>query len=609
MENDFFGLHASPIDRFKAKMMKLVVINCKTHFVYATKWLLLVVTFTALGCVLSGVAVADQHVVPNADVFFSSSQKTMLACDLLAKGEFASADRFLQEVDLDFQGEHGVTPLLWCWMNSRHRAFEVLLEYGANPHVRLTADVQVNVSGNKLRLESGSSTIENVIRYCPEQPQFVEKAIRYLRKADEVDGRRRSLFHMLMLATENRPIVRHIRFPKTTDPTQQKVHEIRMDMLKRGDMMRLIQVSAFALLHISGVDLCAKNDQGQSPIVAHLDRLGSVSGKASDQNFDRIVEINCWGALNLFWQSDYMQDAANREELLEALDEFIARRDGLVDGSVLPSTRESLARLIQTPSLVADYLVRPLEFPDIGSFPVEDLFSNRYAEKILSSMMPGKRPQDLKPQELESLRSDGLDVDVKGKSGVTLLLCSYIMKNHTWFESLIKSGESPIMPLSEDLSEHVDINLRVSQGIDFCPERGENVLLAIALNPFDRAEYLKTAMQNWSQWNDCDDLGRNVMHRILFHRVPEAQTDLVLELATTGVDLNAQSIGGATPCHIAVFRNASLIPKLVERGADVNVRDFRGLTVLDLLKKSVAEKWTFYEENAKVLEQLQRGQN
>jgi len=70
---------------FKAKMMKLVEINCKAHFVYATKWLLLVVTFTALGCVLSGVAVADQHVVPNADVFFSSSQKTMLACDLLAK--------------------------------------------------------------------------------------------------------------------------------------------------------------------------------------------------------------------------------------------------------------------------------------------------------------------------------------------------------------------------------------------------------------------------------------------------------------------------------------------------------------------------------------------
>jgi ankyrin repeat protein len=594
---------------FKAKMMKWIARNCKTHFVYAMKWLLLVVTSTALGCVLSGVAVADQHVVPNADVFFSSSQKTMLACDLLAKGEFASADRFLQEVDLDFQGEHGVTPLLWCWMNSHHRAFEVLLEYGANPHVRLTADVQVNVSGNKLRLESGSSTIENVIRYCPEQPQFVEKAIRYLRKADEVDGHRRTLFHMLMLATENRPIVRQIRFPKTTDPTQQKVHEIRMDMLKRGDMMRLIQRSSFALLHISGADLYAKNDQGQSPIVAHLDRLGSMPTVPDIPRFEFYLEDQFrWDLSLLFSKTNYLYELGRREELLVAWDEYVKRRVDFGEGD-MSSLREAVGQDIKSMLSEAPRFAPDSEFADIGSFPVEDLFSNRYAEKILSSMMTGERPQDLKPQELESLRSDGLDVDAKGKSGVTLLLCSYIMKNHTWFESLIKSGESPIMPLSEDLSEHVNIHWRVSNGIDFCPERGENVLLAIALNPFDRAEYLKTAMQHWRQWNDCDDLGRNVMHRILFHRVPEAQTDLVLELASTGVDLNAQSIGGATPCHIAVFRNASFIPKLVERGADVNVRDFRGLTVLDLLKKSVAEKWTFYEENAKVLEQLQRGQN
>ncbi|XZE20162.1 hypothetical protein SH449x_000020 [Pirellulaceae bacterium SH449] len=447
-----------------------------------------------------------------------------------------------------------------------------------------------------------------IIRYCPEQPQFVEKAVRYLRKANEVDGQGRNLLHMLVLSSDDRPIVRPISVENSTDGVQRRIMEVTIDAVKRFDTRKRMQRSKYALLYHAGVDPCVKNRLGKTSIVAYLDQLGSVTGKASDHNFDQLVEINCWEALRLFYHSDCVHDAGNREELLEALDDFINRRGGLVAGSMLLSTRENLARAIQKASLVATHLALPQEFTDIGTFPVEDLFPNRFAEKVLKSIR-GERPQGLNPKELESLRSDGLDVDTKGKSGVILLFCSYIMKNHKWFESLIKSGESPILPLSEDLSEHVDIYWRVANGIDFCPERGENVLLAIALNPFDRAVYLKTAMQHWRQWNDCDDLRRNVMHRILFHRVPEAQTDLVLELATTGVDLNAQSIGGATPCHIAVFRNASLIPKLVEKGADVNIRDFRGLTVMDLLKRSVEEMCTFHEENAKVLNQLQGGQN
>ena len=68
-----------------------------------------------------------------------------------------------------------------------------------------------------------------------------------------------------------------------------------------------------------------------------------------------------------------------------------------------------------------------------------------------------------------------------------------------------------------------------------------------------------------------------------------------------GVELNAQSIGGSTPCHLAVYRNASYIPALIARGADPAIRDLQGRTVFDLLHLSIDEKWTFYEESVAAL--------
>ena len=101
-----------------------------------------------------------------------------------------------------------------------------------------------------------------------------------------------------------------------------------------------------------------------------------------------------------------------------------------------------------------------------------------------------------------------------------------------------------------------------------------------------------------------DDLNRNMLHRILYHRLPPAQKPLLAELVATGVDLNAQSISGATPCHEAVLRNASIIPELVALGADPQIRDLRGRSVIDVLRQSIEQKWTFHEESAIALKRL-----
>jgi ankyrin repeat protein len=77
-----------------------------------------------------------------------------------------------------------------------------------------------------------------------------------------------------------------------------------------------------------------------------------------------------------------------------------------------------------------------------------------------------------------------------------------------------------------------------------------------------------------------------------------------MQLVDAGVDLNAQSIGGSTPCHLAVYRNASFIPSLLARGADPAIRDLQGRTVFDLLQLSIDEKWTYHEESVSALQKI-----
>jgi ankyrin repeat protein len=62
--------------------------------------------------------------------------------------------------------------------------------------------------------------------------------------------------------------------------------------------------------------------------------------------------------------------------------------------------------------------------------------------------------------------------------------------------------------------------------------------------------------------------------------------------------------GGSTPCHLAVYRNASYIPKLISKGADPNIRDVHGRTVFDLLQLSIDQKWTFHEESVLALQKI-----
>jgi hypothetical protein len=464
--------------------------------------------------------------------------------------------------------------------------------------------VQIEVALNPLLLENGSSVVENVVRYNRVQQNFLEKVVRFLRKANDHDRMGRSLFHLLMLDADDRlivrkplPAVQHGRYAK-------EVTEFREKSRRESDRIKLVQLSNFALLFGSGTNVNTPDRTGKTPLISYIDWLQSLEPHDSHQNFASRADLALGSSLQLFSETDYLEDKDRKNSLIVSLEAFRARIK-LPIASSLPSTIDLLKRRQHD---VKDIRLRQqsfLENKEIAFYPFDEMFKEILCEKINDSILRHKAPKDLfLAENLQKLIVSGLDVNHKGMEGFTFLISSYLVRESEWFESLLKLGANPTSKLDGDLAQHLDPLFSQSVGLAFCPERGESVLMAIALNPSERETYMRIAMKYCKEWNDRDDFQRNLLHRMMYHRVPESQDLLVRDLVELGVDLNAQTISGSTPCHLAVYRNASYIPKLVAKGADPNIRDVHGRTVLDLLQLSIDQKWTFHDESVLALQKI-----
>lgn len=561
-----------------------------------------------LFCVATNQSLAQSQTI-GPEYFFSESASILRTCRDLSKGEFTAIKKLLDEgTSLDAQGKHGVTLLCWVWCSSNARAFDALLESGSNPHIRLSSDVEIEVAGNRLVLEEGSSVVDNVIRYCRIQPEFFEKVIRFLRKANDVDSKGRSLMHMLVLAADDRSIIRKPLALEQQDSRQRKAAEFLEKALLKSDAIKLIQYYNFALLYHSGASVNITDNTGRAPLITYVDWLKSLPPHEAEANFESLVDNALGRAFDLFGQTDYLDDPERLNTLIIGLEALIEVR------GKFPRDKPSMSSPISSLNILKKEQINryrasepPAPFFDkdygIGSYPFTDMFSDRLSENVNDSIQNSKikRNAGIRPVDLKELKQKGLDINKVGKDGLTLLFCSYLNRSNDWFESLLENGADPALKLTGDLERSLNSHIRNSMGLVFCPERGESVLMAIAINPSMRSIYFRSGMRYWKNWNDRDDLQRNVLHRILYHRVPKSQEGIVTQLVDAGVELNAQSIGGSTPCHLAVYRNASYIPALIARGADPAIRDLQGRTVFDLLHLSIDEKWTFYEESVAAL--------
>ncbi len=537
--------------------------------------------------------------------FFSGLDRIQTTCNDLSKGEIASIKKLVDDgVSLDTQGKHGMTLLLWTWCSSNPLAFEALLELGADPHVRLTSDVQIEVALNPLLLENGSSVVENVVRYNRVQQNFLEKVVRFLREANDHDRMGRSLIHLLMLDADDRlivrkplPAVQHGRYAK-------EVTEFLEKSRRQLDGMKRVQLSSFALLFGAGTKVTTKDNAGKTPLISYIDWLQTLEQQDPGQNFASRADLTLGSSLRLFSETDYLEDQDRLNSLIVALEAF-RERIKLPPTSSLRSTIDLLKRGQRDIKDIRLHRESFLENKEIALYPSEEMFAETLCETVNDSILRYKDPKDLfSPEDLKKLMISGLDLNHQGKNGFTFLLSSYLVRKSEWFESLLKLGANPASRLTGDLAPYLKPRFLQARGLAFCPEKGESVLMAIALNPSERETYMRIAMKYCKEWNDRDDFQRNLLHRMMYHRVPESQDLLVRDLVDLGVDLNAQTIGGSTPCHLAVYRNASYIPKLVAKGADPNIRDVHGRTVLDLLQLSIDQKWTFHDESVLALQKI-----
>lgn len=527
-----------------------------------------------------------------------SSAGLVAACEAISNDNYTELSKLVQAgVDLDKRGKHGCTLLLWSWYQGNHRAFEVLLEMGADPHATLDSDVTVVVGGNRLTLLAGSSVAAIVVRFGRVQPQFFEKVVRYLRDANQRDAEGKTLLHNLMASADDQPIVRQLRDVQQRDPEWLKYLR---ESLASGDNGKLLQTAPFALLYKAGVQVDAVDSAGVTALEQYMTWL-ELSSVAPNR-----VDLALSTAIHLFQRTDYFDDIDRRARFIVELEQTVNRLEGsspvlMTEGSLhafksWDQSRYDLLRIERDQVLFGDY----------GYYHFEEMYLETLDEEVnlaIQHISHTSRGGEVRP--FEELCEVGFDLNARGTAGITHLFTAYTAKNVEAFEELLKLKADPDLRLDKDVWPFVSENIQSSDGAAFCPERGETVLLSAALNP-ERVPYLPLALDYSEAIDIRDSLNRNMLHRMLYHPLPRDQHLLLKQVVEAGADLNAQSIGGATPCHEAVFRNAALIPELVRLGADPTICDLRGRTVSDLLRQSVEEEWTFHEESTRALESLER---
>ncbi len=80
--------------------------------------------------------------------FFEQSEVIEL-CQAISENNFQDVERLIDVVDINTQGANGITPLFWAYFAGNVRAFDLLLEAGANPDLKLTSMVKFQKEGSE----------------------------------------------------------------------------------------------------------------------------------------------------------------------------------------------------------------------------------------------------------------------------------------------------------------------------------------------------------------------------------------------------------------------------------------------------------------------------
>ncbi|MDZ4850797.1 MAG: hypothetical protein SGI77_16035 [Pirellulaceae bacterium] len=526
------------------------------------------------------------------------------------------------KADPNGQTSEGVSLLLKAWQTRHRRCFDILLEFGADPHQILSKNFTLKVDEHELALPSGTPVAFIAMQYAYLRPEFFELVLRYLKRPDQRNPKQETILHAFISS-----------------------HRVRMDqgrkLCNNNPLNYGLDGLAQVLILNAGVDINATDADGRSALdmtIPHepaspefLNTYTQTKRSLIDEVMDRSGGwfLSSRGANPYIKSNDGSSYVDNRKRFEESYKEFHnignykdflnsrTRRDGIENNKL--DSEEKL------PYPVVPLKVRAEEQPRFGHDFFMSMFFDEMSNEISVSVQVGRgMPYQLNPPPSSSVRlrearafdelvNIGFEPNTVGIGGFSFLWGALMSAKKVEFDQLIQMGASPDMKLTENLWDcgtlirKYDAKLK-AMGIvfeyQFWPDKGDSVLMAACLNPFRRKQFIEPSLAATKDPNQRDDLGRNLLHLLLYHPLLEGQEIFVEKLIQAGVDVNAQTIGGATPAHVAVGMNPGVIPTLVQAGADLQIRDMRDRTVLDLLNLAIAENWGSKNECKRVLNVL-----
>lgn len=201
--------------------------------------------------------------------------------------------------------------------------------------------------------------------------------------------------------------------------------------------------------------------------------------------------------------------------------------------------------------------------------------------------------------KLESLLTDGLDLNVQGTGGFTLLHWAYAEYNMSAYKMLLEHGASPDLLLTDHILGRRDCVF----------VRGHSILFTTT-HRF-RVDYCLEALPYSKNVNQR--LGPNNLLHIYFLAGLVASESNLQKLIAAGIDVNAVGSYGCTPCLLAASSSRPrLCIILIEAGADPTIADDEGNDVLSRLQRNrenlakLREDTAAYDEVLKYLKEHAR---
>jgi hypothetical protein len=206
----------------------------------------------------------------------------------------------------------------------------------------------------------------------------------------------------------------------------------------------------------------------------------------------------------------------------------------------------------------------------------------------------------------------GNEMNIRGTAGMTPLWLAVHCNLEQEAKFLIRRGADTDLKLTDDLRRFAAKTDEIYgfRGEDdgYFGVRGETVVMAACTNPYWRSSFIPLLIAATKDPNQTDHLGRNLLHKLLYHPLLIGQEHLINDLIRAGVNSNAQTISGSTPTHVAVALNPKAIPVLVKSGADPSIRDMHNRTVEDLLSIAIGEGWPRQDDYHQTIAWLRQNQ-